>query len=59
MDIIGIIQLFGGIGLFLYGMSMMGAALKKLAGSEEGLQLTLEDSEHSLPVSSRVHRQLR
>ena len=40
MDIIGIIQLFGGIGLFLYGMSMMGAALKKLAGS--GMQSILE-----------------
>ena len=40
MDIIGIIQLFGGVGLFLYGMNMMGAALKKLAGS--GMQNILE-----------------
>ncbi len=40
MDVIGIIQLFGGVGLFLYGMSMMGAALKKLAGS--GMQSILE-----------------
>ncbi len=40
MDIIGVIQLFGGVGLFLYGMSMMGAALKKLAGS--GMQSILE-----------------
>ena len=40
MDIIGIIQLFGGVGIFLYGMNMMGAALKKLAGS--GMQNILE-----------------
>ena len=40
MDIIGIIQLFGGVGLFLYGMNMMGAALKKLAGS--GMKNILE-----------------
>jgi Na+/phosphate symporter len=40
MSVIGVIQLFGGVGLFLYGMSMMGAALKKLAGS--GMQSILE-----------------
>ena len=40
MDVIGIIQLFGGGGLFLYGMNMMGAALKKLAGS--GMKSILE-----------------
>ena len=40
MDIIGVIQLFGGIGFFLYGMSMMGSALKKLAGA--GMQSILE-----------------
>ena len=40
MDIISIIQLFGGVGLFLFGMNLMGSYLKKLAGS--GLERTLE-----------------
>lgn len=38
MDLIGIIQLFGGVGLFLYGMSLMGSSLERLAGSKlEGI----------------------
>lgn len=40
MDILSILQLLGGIGLFLYGMSLMGSSLEKLAGS--GLERTLE-----------------
>lgn len=40
MDILSILQLLGGIGLFLYGMSLMGSSLEKLAGGS--LQLILE-----------------
>ncbi len=40
MDILSILQLLGGVGLFLYGMSLMGSSLNKLAGS--GLQRILE-----------------
>ena len=39
MDIISILQLFGGIGLFIYGMSLMSHSLEKLAGS--GLEKVL------------------
>ncbi len=34
MDILSILKLFGGVGLFLYGMSLMGQSLEKLAGGE-------------------------
>lgn len=40
MDIISVLQLLGGVGLFLYGMSLMGSSLEKLAGS--GLERILE-----------------
>lgn len=40
MDILSVLQLLGGIGLFLYGMNLMGASLEKLAGS--GLERILE-----------------
>ncbi len=40
MDIISVLQLFGGVGLFLFGMNLMGSYLKKLAGS--GLAKMLE-----------------
>ncbi|MBE5925120.1 MAG: Na/Pi cotransporter family protein [Lachnospiraceae bacterium] len=40
MDILSILQLLGGVGLFLYGMSLMGSSLEKLAGS--GLEKILE-----------------
>ena len=33
MDIMMLIQLFGGLGLFLYGMDLMGEGLKKAAGT--------------------------
>lgn len=33
MDIIGILTLLGGIGLFLYGLSLMTSSLEKVAGS--------------------------
>ena len=33
MDVISILPLFAGIGLFLFGMSMLGVALEKLAGA--------------------------
>ena len=32
MDILSILQLFGGVGLFLFGMSLMGSSLETLAG---------------------------
>mgnify|MGYP002626464816 CR=1 FL=1 len=32
MNIISVINLFGGVGLFLFGMSLMGSSLQKLAG---------------------------
>ncbi|MBR1522895.1 MAG: Na/Pi cotransporter family protein [Lachnospiraceae bacterium] len=37
---IAVLELFGGVGLFLFGMSLMGASLEKLAGS--GLSRILE-----------------
>lgn len=40
MDVLSILKLFGGIGLFLYGMSLMGSSLEKLAGG--GLERILE-----------------
>ena len=40
MNLLSIVKLFGGLGLFIYGMSTMGAALEKLAG--EKLERTLE-----------------
>lgn len=40
MDILSVLQLLGGVGLFLYGMNLMGASLEKLAGS--GLERILE-----------------
>ena len=40
MDILDILQLFGGIGLFLFGMSNMSSSLEKLTGS--GLERLLE-----------------
>ena len=40
MNVISIIRLFGGVGLFLFGMSLMGSSLEKLAGS--GLEKILE-----------------
>ncbi|MCQ2495778.1 MAG: Na/Pi cotransporter family protein [Lachnospiraceae bacterium] len=40
MDIYHILQLIGGVGLFLYGMKYLGASLEKLAGA--GLEKTLE-----------------
>ncbi|MCR4838185.1 MAG: Na/Pi cotransporter family protein [Eubacterium sp.] len=33
MDIIDILQLFGGVGLFLFGMNFMSSSLEKVAGS--------------------------
>jgi len=33
MDVIDILQLFGGVGLFLFGMSYMGQSLERLAGN--------------------------
>ena len=40
MDGWRILDLLGGIALFLYGMELLGAALKKLAGGR--MQTTLE-----------------
>lgn len=40
MDIFAILKLFGGVGLFLFGMSLMGSSLEKLAGGS--LQRILE-----------------
>ncbi len=40
MDVLKTLQLLGGIGLFLYGMSLMSSSLEQLAGSE--LERTLE-----------------
>lgn len=40
MDIFSILTLIGGIGLFLYGISLLGSSLEKIAGS--GLEKTLE-----------------
>lgn len=40
MDIFSILTLLGGIGMFLYGMSLLGSSLEKLAGG--GLEKILE-----------------
>lgn len=40
MDIFSILTLLGGVGLFLYGMNLMGSSLEKLAGG--GLEKILE-----------------
>nr|MCR5830042.1 Na/Pi symporter [Lachnospiraceae bacterium] len=40
MDIYDILQLIGGIGLFLYGMKYVGSSLEHLAGAQ--LEKTLE-----------------
>ncbi len=40
MDILSFLQLFGGVGLFLFGMSLMGSSLEALAGGS--LQQILE-----------------
>lgn len=40
MDIFSIFKLLGGIGLFLYGMNLLGTSLEKIAGA--GLERTLE-----------------
>ena len=40
MDIFAVFKLLGGIGLFLYGMSLLGTSLEKIAGA--GLERTLE-----------------
>lgn len=40
IDIISVLQLFGGVGLFLFGMSLMGSSLETLAGGS--LQKILE-----------------
>jgi len=40
MDILDILQLLGGVGLFLYGMNLMADSIEKLAGS--GLERILE-----------------
>ena len=40
MNILSILNLFGGVGLFLFGMSLMGSSLQKLAGG--GLEKILE-----------------
>ena len=40
VDIISILQLFGGVGLFLFGMSFMSSSLEKVAGS--GMERVLE-----------------
>lgn len=40
MNVLSIINLFGGVGLFLFGMSLMGSSLQKLAGG--GLEKILE-----------------
>ena len=40
MDVISILKLFGGVGLFLFGMSFMSSSLEKVAGS--GMERVLE-----------------
>ena len=39
LNLLSIVKLFGGLGLFIYGMTTMGDALEKLAG--EKLERTL------------------
>ena len=44
---INVLELFGGVGLFLFGMNLMGSSLKKLAGSGlEKILATLTTSKH-------------
>ena len=47
MDITHITSLLGGIALFLYGMSIMGAGLEKLAGGKmQGVLQKLTSYKH-------------
>lgn len=44
---INVLELFGGVGLFLFGMNLMGSSLEKLAGSGlEKILATLTTSKH-------------
>ena len=57
MDITHITSLLGGIALFLYGMSIMGAGLEKLAGGKmQGVLQKLTSSTHHDPYAvGRCH----
>ena len=53
MDITHITSLLGGIALFLYGMSIMGAGLEKLAGGKmQGILQKLTSSRASFSAPS-------
>ena len=53
MDITHITSLLGGIALFLYGMSIMGAGLEKLAGGK--MQGVLQKLTSSTIKIGRAH----
>ena len=64
MDITHITSLLGGIALFLYGMSIMGAGLEKLPLRQAGLsphrRITLNGTGRHLPgLIKPVHRSPR
>lgn len=52
MDIISILELFGGVGLFLFGMSYMGQSLERLAGNglEKILQTLTTSKNHAVGI---------
>jgi len=55
MDIFSVISLAGGIALFLYGMSIMGSGLEKLAGGKmEGVLKTLTSTTVKAVISGAV-----
>ena len=52
MDAISILEMFGGVGLFLFGMSYMGQSLERLAGNglEKVLQTLTTSKNHALGI---------
>ncbi|MBO6163006.1 MAG: Na/Pi cotransporter family protein [Eubacterium sp.] len=52
MDVISILELFGGVGLFLFGMSYMGQSLERLAGNglEKILQTLTTSKNHAVGI---------
>ena len=52
MDVISVLELFGGVGLFLFGMSYMGTSLERLAGNglEKILQTLTTSKNHAIGI---------
>ena len=56
MEVSNIVSLLGGVALFLFGMSVMGDSLKKLAGSKMEILLKGYSSAQVLPQLFSHHQ---